>query len=80
MRYFSALARYNQQRIPDPKKMRPGMKILTPSREVLESRNPDLFPKFAQARERFQCGPSSRQQTGFYVDAERPADVPRGSR
>lgn len=44
-RYFSALARYNQGRIADPKKMKPGMRVLTPSREVLEAQNPDLFPQ-----------------------------------
>ena len=44
-RYFTALARFNRSRIPDPKKMRPGMKVLVPTREALEQANPDLFPK-----------------------------------
>ena len=43
-RYFNALARYNAQTVSDPKKLRPGMKILTPRAEVLERRYPDLFP------------------------------------
>ena len=44
-RYFAALERYNRGRIPDPKRMRPGMKVLVPARETLEARYPDLFPK-----------------------------------
>ena len=43
IRYFSALAVFNQHRIPDPKKMRPGMKVLTPPSELLEERYPELF-------------------------------------
>jgi len=42
-RYFSALALFNQNRIPDPKKMRQGMKILIPSEAKLESLYPQLF-------------------------------------
>ncbi|MEZ6062543.1 MAG: LysM domain-containing protein [Planctomycetaceae bacterium] len=42
-RYFSALALFNQHRIPDPKKMRPGMKILIPEAATLESKYPELF-------------------------------------
>lgn len=42
-RYFSALAVFNQHRIAEPKNMRPGMVVLTPSKEVLEERYPQLF-------------------------------------
>ncbi len=42
-RYFSALAVFNQHRIPEPKNMRPGMIVLTPPAEVLEQRYPQLF-------------------------------------
>lgn len=42
-RYFSALAVFNQHRIPDPSRMRPGMVVLTPAKEVLEERYPQLF-------------------------------------
>ncbi len=70
-RYFAALARYNQQRIPDPKKMRPGMKVLTPARELLESRNPDLFPKFtANAAGVPNAGQQPAAASGFYLDAK----------
>lgn len=42
-RYFSALAVFNQHRIAEPKHMRPGMVVLTPTREILEERYPQLF-------------------------------------
>lgn len=42
-RYFSALAVFNQHRIAEPKHMRPGMVVLTPSKDVLEERYPQLF-------------------------------------
>jgi nucleoid-associated protein YgaU len=42
-RYFSALAVFNQHRIPEPKKMRPGMLVLTPPVDVLVARYPQLF-------------------------------------
>lgn len=52
VRYFSALAVFNQHRISDPKKMRPGMIVLTPEASVLEERYPQLFidskPKVAE--------------------------------
>jgi nucleoid-associated protein YgaU len=43
-RYFQALAEYNRHRIPDPKRMRPGMKVLVPTIEVLATRFPKLCP------------------------------------
>lgn len=43
VRYFSALAVFNQNRIPEPKNMRPGMVVLVPKKEVLEERYPELF-------------------------------------
>ena len=42
-RYFSALAVFNQHRIPDPRRMRPGMIVLTPDRRLLEEKYPQLF-------------------------------------
>jgi nucleoid-associated protein YgaU len=42
-RFFSALAVFNQHRIPEPKNMRPGMFVLTPPAELLEERYPQLF-------------------------------------
>ncbi|MFM7059277.1 MAG: hypothetical protein ACKO2P_20375, partial [Planctomycetota bacterium] len=42
-RYFSALAVFNQHRIPNPNTMRPGMIVLTPDARLLEERYPQLF-------------------------------------
>jgi nucleoid-associated protein YgaU len=42
-RYFSALAVFNQHRIPNPNSMRPGMIVLTPDAKLLEQRYPQLF-------------------------------------
>lgn len=44
-KYFMALARFNAEVVPDPKHMKPGMKIATPAASVLEARYPDLLPK-----------------------------------
>ncbi len=43
VRYFAALAVFNQHRISEPKLMRPGMVVLVPDKEVLEERYPELF-------------------------------------
>ena len=57
VKYFSALAVFNQHRIPEPKNMRPGMVVLVPEKEVLEERYPELFvdsqPKVAKIAEFF---------------------------
>ncbi len=57
-RYFSALAVFNQHRISDPAKMRPGMKVLTPPKEILEERFPQLFPEIQTA---------AVQPSGFFL-------------
>lgn len=44
-RYFRALERYNLKHIPDARRMKPGIKILVPSPQVLEASYPDLFPE-----------------------------------
>ncbi|MBC7967343.1 MAG: LysM peptidoglycan-binding domain-containing protein [Fuerstia sp.] len=43
VKYFSALAVFNQHRISEPKNMRPGMVVLVPAKEVLEERYPEFF-------------------------------------
>jgi len=43
-RYFQALAEYNRHRIPDPRRLRPGMKVLVPAIDVLAARYPRLCP------------------------------------
>jgi nucleoid-associated protein YgaU len=49
-RYFAALSHYNKRQIPDPKRMRPGMKVFIPGQEILEARYPNLFPKHRSSR------------------------------
>ena len=41
-KFFTALAAYNQSRIPDPRRMRPGMKVLVPGRATLVQHFPQL--------------------------------------
>lgn len=48
-RYFMALAQHNAQVIPDPKRMKPGVTIATPSAQSLEQTYPQLIPKTAPA-------------------------------
>lgn len=43
-RYYKALASYNQSRIPDPRRLRIGMKVLVPTIQSLEARFPSLCP------------------------------------
>jgi len=62
-RYFQALAEYNRRRIPDPRLMRPGMKVLIPSRQLLETRYAGLLPREVAAA----GGPA--QTVGFQIDA-----------
>ena len=61
--YFQALAEYNRRRIPDPRLMRPGMKVVVPSRELLESRYASLLPRSVEA------AGEPTQTVGFQMDA-----------
>lgn len=60
-RYFQALSAFNQKRIPDPRMMRPGMKVLVPSREFLESRFAKMLPRVASLT-------SGARTVGFQID------------
>jgi nucleoid-associated protein YgaU len=46
-RYFQALMRHNQDRVPDPQKLKPGTQISTPPAALLEKRYADLIEKSA---------------------------------
>ena len=46
-RYFMALSQHNLSVIPDPKRMKPGVTIATPSTDLLEKTYPTLIPKAA---------------------------------
>jgi len=69
-RYFQVLVEYNRHRIPDPKRMRPGMKVLIPTIEVLQTRFPKLCPSSSKGGH--TSGTSSRQQlpAGFFRDRQ----------
>ena len=47
-RFYMALARLNKQRVEDPRRLKPGMKLHTPSIESLYQRYPELFPNGVQ--------------------------------
>jgi len=59
--YFSALALYNHNRVGDPKKLRPGMKVLLPDAELLEKKYPKLFP---------DSSPRRRKPGGYFVQPD----------
>lgn len=44
-KYYLALAEHNRNRVADPCRMQPGLVILAPSREVLETQHARLIPK-----------------------------------
>lgn len=65
IKYFAAIAEYNKQRIPNPKHLRPGMKVMLPEAEVLEQTYPKFFHNSG-------AGVTSKQQEtlpqGFFFD------------
>lgn len=70
-RYFSALALYNSHRIPDPKRLRPGMKVLIPEPDVLEEKYPQLFRDVSATH---------REPAGFFVRPDGSAAYRIGER
>lgn len=62
-RYFSSLAEYNRERIPDPRKLRPGMKVLVPDPKILEARYPEYFKDQKRLAER-------KLPTGFFIQQD----------
>ena len=63
--YFHALSKFNADRIADPNRLKPGMKILTPPAEELARRFPHLVSQSAgQEKE------TDSQRAGFVLDAE----------
>ena len=61
-RYFQALSAFNRMRIPEPRRMRPGMKVLIPSQDVLQARFASLLPRRAAAD-------GAAGTVGFQIDA-----------
>jgi nucleoid-associated protein YgaU len=75
VRYFAALGEYNRNRIQDPAHLKPGMKVLVPHPNVLETRYPKLFEGMSPAPQSTGIQPASQQTSdGFFVDAD---GVPR---
>ncbi len=63
-RYFQALAEYNRRRIGDPQRMRPGMKVLIPPRELLESQFAALVPQAGNS------GSAAKETAGFSISSD----------
>ncbi len=69
-RYFTALARFNERRIPDPKAMRPGMKVLVPDPQRLAALFPHLVGQKSQVVQASGDDDGSHcgvQPAGFFV-------------
>ena len=64
IRYFQALAKFNQSRNSDPRRLRPGLKLMTPSRETLEKLIPQPAPKTTVAVSQFADNSKSRMTSG----------------
>ena len=62
-RYFMALSQHNLHVIPDPKRMKPGVTIETPSAEHLEKDYPTLIPRAAPDNSSHLSEPSSPIKT-----------------
>ncbi len=74
-RYVPALARYNQDRVPHPDKLRRGVRLRIPPPEVLEARFPELFHR-AGHRDAMvspaggtSAHSSGAAQSGLFLDA-----------
>lgn len=64
-RYSSALAEYNKARIPNPDKIKPGMKVIIPAVQTLNEKYGRLI--FGAAYDAMVAAP---QPAGFFVDAQ----------
>lgn len=71
-RYFQALAKHNEATIPDPRHMKPGIKISTPAKEQLEQQYGNLLPVMAAPRPvgAVMNTPSAPKTPGYYVEAD----------
>ncbi len=62
--------RHNEDRVPDPQKLRPGTQILTPPASVLEESYPDLIGRAAASKAAGRSDPHSSLRPTF----ERPLE------
>jgi nucleoid-associated protein YgaU len=75
-KYFLALAEHNRNRVADPCRMRPGLVISAPAKEVLEQQHTALIPKPKATSEAKEVKPHSTRKvsaatlpTGLFHDA-----------
>jgi nucleoid-associated protein YgaU len=66
-RYFLALAEVNKARIPNPTRMRPGMKVITPPAALLEAQYAPLLPKGTAVRVPGAPDAPPSRGAGFFV-------------
>jgi nucleoid-associated protein YgaU len=73
-RYFTALARYNQDRVAKPEHLQSGMKIIIPPPEVLEDRFPQLFRRTAEGNSTISpisgVTSSAAAEPGLFLDPQ----------
>ncbi|MDA0833145.1 MAG: LysM peptidoglycan-binding domain-containing protein [Planctomycetota bacterium] len=69
--YFNALAAFNQERIPDPQKMRPGMKVFVPPKQELERQFPQLIATLSSTAPVQQSGFSTTVHGGHHHQGDR---------
>jgi len=70
-RYFKALAELNKAHVPDPARMRPGVKVSTPPTEILETRFAQFLPKGTAVEVASGERPAGKAgPTGFFTSAD----------
>jgi len=77
-RYFQALAELNKSRIPDPSRMRPGMKVSTPPAELLEERYSQYLPPGTKVQVAAAEEDAKSTPTGFFVKPDGTATYRTG--
>ena len=78
-RYFQALAELNKSRIPDPSRMRPGMKVSTPPVEVLEERYGQFLPAGTRVQTTAAEDATAKSApTGFFISPDGTAKYRTG--
>ncbi|MBR9802199.1 LysM peptidoglycan-binding domain-containing protein [bacterium] len=68
IKYFQALAEHNRHRVGDPKRLRPGMKILVPEAEILDKLYGKLIPGGPANKPKEEQGPDGL----FYTNNGQP--------
>lgn len=69
--YFAALSEFNKDRIKDPNRLKPGMKVLIPSAESLESKYPQFFKNSKSVTKNSSIQlVASDNSAGFFVSSD----------